>query len=58
MLNINRIMALNVRRDVHQAEEELLVPSTVLPCLLDVDTSTVGWWMEDEGSLTGVESYL
>ncbi len=31
---------------------------TVLPCLLDIDTSTVGRWMVDEGSLTGVESYL
>lgn len=36
----------------------LLFDVTVLPYLLDAYSSTVGRWMEDEGSLTGVESYL
>lgn len=56
------IILLNVRvtraRQRRNSLFPLWVDVTVLQRLLDFDTSTVGRWMEDEGSLTGVESYL
>lgn len=53
---------LNVRVTRARQRRNSLFPPwvdvAVLQRLLDFDTRSVGQWMEDEGSVTGVVSYL
>ncbi len=50
MLNINRIMTLNVRPDAHQAAEELIVPSAGWCYCF---TMFAGYWYQHRGPVDG-----